>query len=255
MQLVQMFSKSGPIAQHPSAEVVVPKGYKLIGGGAIDNWVGEGNMLTASYPSGDRWIAAGKDHQLASPAYITAYALGLIDPDDEWEVLVAQQTSDPAQHPQAVATLPKGYVLTGGGAFVDYGSGYGNILTASFPNGDSGWEARSKDHLVADAAKVTAYAIGVRPRANNKRRLIHFIKSATGAIEAHPKAQTCLDREWTLSGGGALDNWNEPGNLLTASYPQDIPGVEPKCWVAAGKDHVDSSPASITVYAIGIRIE
>jgi len=250
MQLtVHVFIQSGQIAQHPTAQVSVPQGYKLIGGGASDNWVGQGNLLTASYPKGNQWIAAGKDHQDPSPSYITVYALGLYDPDDDWEVTVAQQTSDPAEHPQAVATLPQGYTLTGGGAFVDYGSGYGNLLTASFPNGDSGWEARSKDHLVADPAKITAYAIGVRARANNKLRLRQTIKSATGAVAPHPSAQVCLDSGWVLSGGGAIDNWDGEGNLLTASFPLNT------CWMAKGKDHIDPSPASITVYAIGISTE
>jgi hypothetical protein len=250
MQLtVHVFIQSGQIAQHPTAQVSVPQGYKLIGGGAIDNWVGEGNLLTASYPSGNNWVAAGKDHQVASPSYITVFALGLYDPHDEWEVVVANQTSDPAQHPQAVATLPEGYVLTGGGAFVDYGSGYGNLLTASFPNGDSGWEARSKDHLVADPAKVTAYAIGIRAKPGNHLRLRHTIVSATGAVAQHPTAQVCLHSGWVLSGGGAIDNWNEPGNLLTASFPSN------SCWSANGKDHIDPSPASITVYAIGLSTE
>lgn len=250
MQLtVHVFIQSGQIAQHPTVQVSVPQGYKLIGGGASDNWVGQGNLLTASYPSGNQWLAAGKDHQDPSPSYITAYALGLYDPDDDWEVTVAQQTSDPAEHPQAVATLAEGYILTGGGASVDYGSGYGNMLTASFPNGDSGWEARSKDHLVADPAKITAYAIGVRSKANNKLKLRHTIKSATGAVAQHPSAQVCLDSGWILSGGGAIDNWNEPGNLLTASFPLNT------CWMANGKDHIEPSPANITVYAIGITAE
>jgi vibriolysin len=250
MQLtVNVFVQSGQIAQHPTAQVAVPQGYKLIGGGASDNWVGQGNMLTASYPSGNQWIGAGKDHQDASPSYITAYALGLYDPDDDWEVIVVQQTSDPAQHPQATVMLPAGYVLTGGGASVDYGSGYGNILTASFPNGDSGWEARSKDHLVADPAKITAYAIGVRPKPTNKLKIRHTIKMATGAVAQHPSAQVCLDGGWVLSGGGAIDNWNEPGNLLTASFPST------SCWIAKGKDHIVASPANITVFAIGISSE
>ena len=250
MQLtVHVFVQSGQIAQHPTAQVSVPQGYKLIGGGAIDNWVGEGNLLTASYPSGNTWLAAGKDHQVASPSYITVYALGLYDPHDEWEVVVANQTSDPAQHPQAVATLPEGYVLTGGGAFVDYGAGYGNLLTASFPNGDSGWEARSKDHLVADPAKITAFAIGIRANRGNQLRLRHTIVTATGAVAQHPSAQVCLQPGWVLSGGGAIDNWNEPGNLLTASFPSG------SCWSASGKDHIDPSPASITAYAIGLSTE
>jgi hypothetical protein len=243
---VQLFEATGGLAEHPFAEVNLPPGYKIPGGGAFDHWSGAGNLLTASYPKGLRtWFAAGKDHQVVSPAAITAYALALFDPNDEWDVWIQQQTSDPAEHAEAVATLPPGFVLTGGGAFVDYDGGYGNLLTASFPNGDSGWEARSKDHLVADDAKLTAYAIGLRSKAN--RPLSHVINSKTGPSAANPSAKICINSDFTLCGGGAIDNWSDPGNLLTASFPQNA------CWVASSKDHIAPSPASITVYAIGIR--
>ena len=246
---VQLFVATSGVAEHPSVELTIPPQYKILGGGAFDHWSGAGNLLTASYPVGlQTWFAAGKDHEVVSPAAISAFALALFDPNDEWNVVIQAETSDPAEHPQAVATLPAGFTLTGGGAFVDYGAGAGNLLTASFPTSASSWEARSKDHLVVDAAKLTAYAIGLQPRPGNNARLNSVIVNATGVVAAHPAAQVCLDPAFTLSGGGAIDNWNGPGNLLTALYPQG------GCWVAAGKDHIDSSPASITVYAIGIRL-
>jgi vibriolysin len=51
----------------------------LSGGGALDDWSGNGNLLTASFPNGAGWSAAGKDHEVASPAALTAYAIGLKD--------------------------------------------------------------------------------------------------------------------------------------------------------------------------------
>src|SRR6185437_10831382 len=96
-------------------------------------------------------------------------------------------------------------VLTGGGAFVNW-HGAGNLLTASFPNSDTSWEVRSKDHDISDPSQITAYAIGMRPRHNGKR-LQHEIKRARGAVAAHPSAQVQLDPGWSLSGGGALDDW------------------------------------------------
>jgi hypothetical protein len=226
--------------------VTVPADYKIVGGGAFDHWSGAGNLLTASYPKGPQtWFAAGKDHEISSPAFITAFALALHDPKNEWDVIIKSETSAPAAHPQAVATLPNGYTLTGGGAFVDW-HGAGNLLTASFPTSDLSWEARSKDHDVSDPSRITAYAIGMKPRSATKK-LTHVIKSATGAVAAHPSARVCLDTGWTLSGGGALDQWNGAGNLLTASFPNGT------CWDASGKDHKVSSPAAITAYVIGIK--
>jgi vibriolysin len=65
------------VAPHPSAHVALDSGWILSGGGALDNWTGAGNLLTASYPNGAAWFASGKDHIEASPAAITAYVIGL----------------------------------------------------------------------------------------------------------------------------------------------------------------------------------
>jgi vibriolysin len=243
---VQLFTATSGVAQAPSVELTVPGDHKIIGGGATDNWSGFGNLLTATYPMGPQtWFAAGKAHKVSSPASITAYALALFDPDNEWDVIIKQETSDPAPHPQAVATLPAGYTLTGGGAFVDW-HGFGNLLTTSFPTSELSWEARSKDHDTPDPSRITAYAIGVKPRSGNLKLQTSIVKSTGGRSNA-PHAVVCLDPGWILSGGGALDQWDGFGNLLTASSPGGM------CWLAAGKAHVTESPAAITVYAIGIR--
>jgi hypothetical protein len=244
--IVQVFTATSGVVAHPSVDITVPAGFKIIGGGAFDHWSGAGSLLTASYPkNATTWSAAGKDHEISSPASITAFAIALNDSNNEWDVTIKHETSDPSAHPQAVATLPNGFVLTGGGAFVNW-HGAGNLLTASFPNSDNSWEARSKDHDVSDPAPITAYAIGIKPRSGT-HNVTHVIKSAKGATAAHPSARVCLDAGWILSGGGALDQWTGNGNMLTASFPNGT------CWDAAGKDHKVSSPAAITAYAIGIR--
>jgi hypothetical protein len=243
---IQIFTATGGVTAHPSVQVGVPAGFKIVGGGAFDHWTGAGSLLTASYPlNQNTWFAAGKDHEISAPASISAYAIALHDPNNLWDVMIKHETSDPAAHPQAVAILPDDYVLTGGGAFVNW-AGAGNLLTASFPNSDKSWEARSKDHDISDPAQITAYAIGIKPKPGTKK-VSHIIKNATGPIAAHPSAQVCLDPGWTLSGGGAFDNWNGAGNLLTASFPNGM------CWFASGKDHMISSPAAITAYVIGLK--
>jgi hypothetical protein len=236
---------SGP-APHPSIEIPVGPEFKILGGGAFDHWTGDGNLLTAAYPKDvHTWRAAGKDHEISDPASITGFVLAINDPHNEWEVIIKSETSNPAPHPQAVATLPEGFTLTGGGAFVDW-RGAGNLLTASFPTSDTSWEARSKDHDVPDPSKITAYAIGLRHR-TGKIKLAHSIVKFSGPVVPHPSARVCLSPEFILTGGGALDDWSGNGNILTASFPQG------RCWNAAGKDHNVPSPASITAYAVGIR--
>jgi len=243
---IQLFSATSGVTAHPSVQVTVPAGFKILGGGAFDHWTGAGSLLTASFPlNQNTWFAAGKDHEISAQASISAYAIALHDPNNEWDVTFKLETSSPTAHPQALAVLPDGFVLTGGGAFVNW-HGAGNLLTASFPNSDNSWEARSKDHDISDPSQITAYAIGIRPKPG-KKRLSHLIKSATGAVAAHPNANVVLDPGWTLSGGGALDNWNGAGNMLTASFPNGM------TWFANGKDHMESSPAAITAYVIGLK--
>lgn len=241
---VQLFTATSGLAPHPSVQLDIPGDFKIIGGGALDHWSGVGNMLTASYPiSIHSWFVAGKDHEVASPATITAFALAIHDPNDQWEVVIASETSDPANHPSAFAVVPSGFTLTGGGAFVQY-TGAGNILTASFPNSNVSWEARSKDHDIADPAQITAYAIGLRSRTGVA--LQQNVWNATGVVAPHPISFARVDPGWTLSGGGAIDHWTGDGNLLTGSFPSG------EFWIASGKDHLHPSPANITAYAIGI---
>jgi hypothetical protein len=244
---IQLFTATGAVAAHPTASVTVPAGYKILGGGAFDHYTEPGNLLTASYPQTlQTWFVAGKDHEQSSPASITAFALAVNDPSNEWDVVIQQNTSLKLPHPQADAKLPPGYVLTGGGAFVDYGTGPGSLLTASYPATDSSWQARAKDHDVKDPSQITAYAIGIKHRLG-LQRVQHNIVSATGATAQHPTAQVMVTAGYTMSGGGALDDYaGGEGNLLTASYPQS------PYWIAAGKDHEHASPAAITVYVIGL---
>lgn len=75
----QIFSQTSQVAPHPSAEVCVPDGWVLVGGGAKANYTGPGSMLFASFPNlfGNCWLAKAKDHLQPDPATVTAFAIGL----------------------------------------------------------------------------------------------------------------------------------------------------------------------------------
>jgi hypothetical protein len=258
---IQLFTATSSLAPHPSVEVNVPSGYKILGGGAQDNWTGAGNLLTASYPAGlTKWVAAGKDHEVSSPATLTAYAFALHDPTDEWDVVIRTATGQfsatgpvAVPHPSVQVTLTSDYALTGGGAFVHW-TGAGNLLTVSAPAGTDDhnnwlWRAQSKDHDISDPATISAYIIGLKHRTPQIR-----VQSTTARLEgmmsSRPMARACLDPSWILTGGGA-DMWYDPidgpGVLLTGSYP------EGSCWIGLGKDHQQPSQSPISVWAIGIR--
>lgn len=63
-------------------------------------------------------------------------------------------------------------------------------------------------------------------------------------------ATATVEPGYALTGGGGDVHWSGAGNLLWR--------LEPSAWgpgfTAASKDHLWSSPASITAYAMGMRI-
>jgi len=255
-------SKTSPVEVHPDevitlADLGVEIGaddYKLLSGGAVDNWTGEGNLLTASYPQTLKaWEARGKDHHVNSPASVTVYLSAIYDPEDIWENKLFSQTSEKANHPTAEVDLPAGWVLSGGGALVNY-SGDGSLLTASYPKlaADGmtpvGWVAASKDHQTGDPATVTAYAVGLKCNLEGITAQT-LVSQATSAPEEWP-VQSVSVGEGDMVGGGAWDQWSGEGNLLTASYP-----LNDYEWEAKGKSHNLEDAARITAYAIGLVVE
>lgn len=254
--IIDLFTSQSGVSTQPMSGISLPSKYKVLGGGSMDsgNTSGPGNLLTASFPPSIQggWESVGRDHESPSPGSMTTFVLALYDPQDEWDVVLAQNTSELVQHPAALATLPEGYVLTGGGAYVQ-SSTMGNFLTASYPLGESSWQASSKDQDVAAPATITVFAIGMKYRGTGVT-LTHRIKSVTSSVAAHASAKACMDDGFILSGGGAFDNWSGAGNFLTGSYPALDSSNKTQCWFAQGQDHLHSSPAAITAYAIGLAI-
>jgi hypothetical protein len=260
--LIHTFVRTSDAAvSHPSLFLTVPKGLKILGGGASINSVEAANFLTASYPANlQTWFAAGKDHEVAAPASITVSVYAIQDDDDIWDVQIFSGTTPQAEsHAKVAAYLPGDYVLTGGGAFVDY-RGAGNMLTASFPvqplgDGDwYAWEARSKDHQISDPALVSAYAIGIRLRSapEGAPGVQNNVLSRTSPLTDKPEVLTDnIIPPYQVTGGGAWDNYTSAGNMLVASSPR-FPPATLGPWFARGSDHLVASPARITAWAIGL---
>ena len=162
-----ILSVTSALHAHPEARVKVPDGYKLVGGGAKDDWTGAGNLLTSSFPeSNNTWMASGKDHRQSGAGTITAYAIALYDPDDIWETKIFHSTSPSEEHhPMKETAVEPGYVMVGGGARVHW-RGRGNLLLASYPKDKTTWRAHSKDHVEPSPATITTYAIGLRLNPN-----------------------------------------------------------------------------------------
>jgi vibriolysin len=233
--------------------VTVPGDFVVIGGGGEGKESPSGNMLTASYPDSGltSWLVSTKDHIDGDPVRVRAWAIGLkvaglTAAQLRSYLTVSTATSAYVAHPDVTASLPAGYVLVGGGIKVNW-SGSGNIATASAPYGGSAWRVRSKDHQESSPATAQAYAIGISSSIPGVGTISNVINGGTSSVVAHPSYTTGLSAGYALSGCGAFVNWSGAGNLLWRIKP-----VNSGC-SAASKDHIDSSPASISSYAMGLR--
>lgn len=139
-------------------------GFTLVGGGARVNWSGEGNLLTASYPNGNSWVARAKDHLKPSVATVTAFAIGLKNSFLTRHGLRVQQkaisSGTATSWPSTSCSLDYGYRLLSGGGETRWFSD-GQLLTGSFPENRHTWIASSKDHNSPDLGFVTAHCVGI----------------------------------------------------------------------------------------------
>lgn len=240
--------------------VTVPDDMIAIGGGAEATTVPYGALLTASYPNSElsAWLASSKDHNLPNPHKLKAYAIGLkiagMQRDELLKHIHVGRDESVAQHPEAAASIPPGYLLVSGGFHVnwfDFNPYGGNLATASFPEDESLWKARSKDHYVVSRANLTVYAIGIKEKLP-VGKIERSIQAKNSESAPHPSATAEVLPGFVLTGGGADVHWRDPGNMLWKLRP----AVETtnQDFNAGSKDHQVTSPASLTVYSIGIRI-
>ena len=256
--------RAGTPQQHfDDFAVGVPNDMVVIGGGAEGAESPFGALLTASYPNGqlDEWVASSKDHGEGweNPHQLTVWAVGMringLTRDElRANLTVSIAESGLASHPEASVSVPGGFVLLGGGFIVAWQAGNpngGNLATASFPETNQTWKARSKDHFVASPANLSVYAIGIRENIVGKKVDLNIV-SATSGSSQHPSQTVVLTPGYALTGGGAEVHWSEPGNLLWRLKPTTQTAIQD--FSAASKDHGALSPATITTYALGIRL-
>jgi hypothetical protein len=158
---IRIFMHTGEVSPGPEARISIPPYYKLLAGGARDNWNGAGNLLTASYPlDKGTWLARGKDHWQSSPASMTVWAMAIYDnlKPNLWEVKQVSATGSASPHPSAEVALPqdfidKGGVLVGGGAQASRSQ----LLTSSYPKNATTWAANATEPVDTSPATVTVH--------------------------------------------------------------------------------------------------
>lgn len=262
---VQVFELDSEMAEHPHVEVGVDPGFKLIGGGAQVIYTPDqpGCLITASYPNDNltKWIVKARDSMTPSSNVIKAFAIGLKDPDNEFDVRLFKNTvpDQPAQHIIGSVTITDSdYTLTCGGArTIPINDNAGNFLTESTAKDPNTWGARCKDHEKEEEAILEIFAIGLKLNSPILKLTNKLFSSGFSRSEAHPSMVVSVPKEWNLTGGGAeIVYGSEAGNLLTASFPLiDIsdPTNPIQTWNVAGKDHNITSPANIEAIAIGVK--
>lgn len=263
---LRIFAAASTQTEFPEVTVSVPGHYKVLSGGALVSWTGVGELLTASFPpSTSQWSARARDCSQVDYGQLTVFAIGVYDPYDWLEVKIVPFESKPSEAPTASVSLDPSYAMTGGGADCKTDSTGNQIyLTASYPysqqdprNGSfssNTWYVAGKDAFVATNAPISAYAVGVKWSSSFSKEhpaqppITTECLGVDSSFEAHPEASLGPPDDTILVGGGAYDRWQNPGNMLTDSYPKNL-----STWSAAGKDHMSASSATLTVYAIGVK--
>jgi hypothetical protein len=241
---VEAFTQVSTRVPHPRVAATVPSDFVLIGGGCRAEYLGSGQLLTASFPDGSSWVCQSKDHAASDPAHLTAFALGI--PKSEGIAVRVDKVQGPiANHPEAVASVPTGFRLVGGGCATSWADPQpGNLLVNSFPTSGQ-WHCEGKDHRAASPASITAYAISIPASASVK---VVTADSASDRVP-HPVATVGLPKDEQLArvvGGGCAVTYAGEGNLLTAMYPDG------RQWQCRSKDHGVNDPATARAYVIGI---
>jgi hypothetical protein len=273
-------------------EVMVPPDFIAVGGGA-EGTEFPGNLVTASSSSGTRTWFAGVHSNVpagtpAQPSPAIAAAIGL-----KIEGIASSTLQTMVQFPAAVsagsvphpsvsrttdanglslAAWPQSVAAIGGGvqAGPPASSPLGQYVTTTQPlfanqcyinftceQIVTGWLAESKDHVNPSPGFVRASVTTLPKVLTINGATFHVetaVSQATSTVVAHPEITAALPGDFALTGVGAFVNWqtspSAAGNMVWRLQPRtDINGVD-----AASKDQWFSSPASITAFAIGMKL-
>lgn len=167
------------------------------------------------------------------------------------EIVVTLSTSGRTSHPKAIASPDRdGLKLIGGGAHVDYGSGYGSLLTGSYPM-DESWVASAKDHVESSPSTITAYAIYLYDPYDIWE--VTRVPAKSDGSSNRPRATAELPAGFALTGGGGRVDFAGPGMLLTACGPTED-GPPSRSWTVKAKDHLQGDAGTAFAWVFGLRL-
>jgi len=254
----QVFSATSTKTNHPIMTVSVSGGYAMVGGGAlVYGYSGNGAFLTESRPlNPTTWRGQSKDHIIADPHYLKVYAIGMridnVDPTYlRSKIHITYNVSSYSDDPWTTVNTLDNCLLIGGGAFDDYGLGYGNMLKSSNPSGVQ-WAVSGGAYRRSSPSQITAYAIGIE---NISYTTVGYLQTTVNQTSVGCLAGIayCYAPVWdgyalTCPGGSSTNHLT--GRLLVGLYPQDsFPGDQ-----VISKDTPGFGDyGTLSAYALGIQ--
>src|ERR1035437_957506 len=236
----------------------VTSNYAMVGGGAlVYGYSGNGAFLTESRPiNSTTWEGQSKDHIIPDPHYLKVYAIGMridnVDPNYlRSKIHITSNTSSFSNSPWTTVNVTDNCILIGGGAFDDYGAGYGNMLTSSNPSGVQ-WQVSGQAYRRSDPTQITAYAIGIEnisyPTVGYLQTTVHQTTVPISSGPGYCYSQVFDGYALTCPGGVSTNHLT--GRMLVGLYPQDLyPGAQ-----AISKDTPGFADyGNLSAYALGIQ--
>jgi|GEM_PF-3451381 hypothetical protein len=231
----------GP-AEHNTVEIAVENGYVCVGGGAhtVDPNGNQANvdaLLTAAYPVvGDGYyssfVASNKDQFTQYFSYLYVYVIGLklygpggtviptsaITP----HLYETYDLSTAAHYPTVSEGVPSQYAnrILSGGAFDDYGSGYGNLITECDWTLPATTTAAGKDQHSPDVCSIYDFVIAIdnNPIAGFGNLNVAY-NSATIPNSTHLQSLgVAVAPGYGLTGVGGKTTWTGYGRMLYDLY-------------------------------------
>lgn len=288
-----ILSAQSTASEAPTVTIPAPQNYRAIGGGARVDWTGavsggntggaqsgNGALLTAMYPDiprksedsqtgstdGMAWTVSSKDQIYKFTHTVTAFGIfaawngGQQIPSQYYMSYAEDTLTAPAvAHPIHTTPLPANFTLVGGGAQAFFSPKGGQLLTDCRPDfTNSSWIGASKDQAISDPSFIKVWAVGLDSTFLTDQ--CHVEVHAKGPVSSQlqaPYPTSLITTDFFLIGGGGVDNYGKgQGNMLWASFPDDVMGgaaVAPfQMWRVAGKDDHYKDPASVDAYCIWI---
>jgi hypothetical protein len=240
-----------------TVEISVDSGFVMVGGSASIQAPPGGNptinsLLTASWPVDDgtymSYYAANKDHDQVYFSDLYAYVVGikLYGPGHTLipmstitsHMYLAEGEGGPADHRTKTITVPSAYTsrILSGGAFDDYGTGPGNLLTEADWNTTS-TTASGKDHIQVDVCPIYDEVLAMDNNPITGFGLINITNfSGSADITEHSQSLSInVGAGWLPIGVGAQSTYTGQGRMLYEMFCNN-----PTYAVVASKDQVNS---------------